>query len=50
MINSTIRTAPANQPFSLMWIIETLLLVDLRQAAVEQTPNSQADGGYMFGL
>lgn len=50
MINSTIRTAPVNQPFSLMWIIETLLLVDLRQATVEQTPHDQANGGYMFGL
>lgn len=52
MFNSSfsVQVTPANQPFSLIWIIEKLLFVNLREELVIGTDGDQPDGAYRYGL
>jgi hypothetical protein len=50
MFNSTVQATPSTQPFSLIWIIETLLFVDLREELGPTTDAGQPDGAYRYGL
>ena len=52
MFNATAPT-PATAdlaPSSLFWIIEALLMVNLRDELVTENPADQADGAYHYGL
>jgi hypothetical protein len=50
MFNSTVQATPSAQPFSLMWIIETLLFVNLREELAQSTDGEQPDSAYHYGL
>lgn len=50
MFNSTVKATPSTQPFRLIWIIETLLFVNLREELAPSTNTGQPDGAYRYGL
>jgi hypothetical protein len=50
MFNSTAQAKQPTQPFSLIWIIETLLFVNLREELAPRTDAGQPDGAYRYGL
>lgn len=52
MFNATAHTTatPANAPSSLFWIIEALLMVNLRDDLLADQASTQDDGAYHYGL
>lgn len=48
MFNATLQASAPAQPFSLIWIIETLLFVNLREQL--RGDGDQAEGAYHYGL
>ena len=52
MFNATTSTTAnlAAAPSSLFWIIEALLMVQLRDELVAEHPAAQVDGAYHYGL
>ncbi|WP_426113802.1 hypothetical protein [Massilia sp. PWRC2] len=50
MFNSTMHAASSSQPFSLVWLLETLLFVHLRETLAVDRAADQSDGAYHYGL